>query len=126
MSADMALAEKIRDALRLRELVVYAQILAASAALALFLLRFGPSLLTVFSFLWPPLLSTAAFVAAVLVFRVLSPPHSENQSIQTGEDFLHFVAGHSPEVGSMVGPSVSGEDAETTPAAGMQETKKPL
>ncbi|CAA6657317.1 unnamed protein product [Spirodela intermedia] len=120
----MALAEKLRDALR--EFIFYSLILAAAAALALILLRFGPRLLAVFSFLWPLLLSTAVFLAAVLVFRVLSPPHSENQSNQTGEDFLHFVTDHTPEGGSLAGPSVSGEDAETAQAVGEQETKKLL
>lgn len=88
----MANAEKLKEKfLEYRFHVISA---AACGVAVFYLLRLGPSFLTVVSFFRPLLLSTSAFLAAVLVLRLISPPPAVVLSEQTGERLMDYVAGH--------------------------------
>uniref|UniRef100_A0A1D1YK95 Uncharacterized protein n=1 Tax=Anthurium amnicola TaxID=1678845 RepID=A0A1D1YK95_9ARAE len=85
----MALVKKLPE--KLSEFRLHALLLGALAALALALLRLGSSLL---SFFRPLLLSTALFLAAVLLLRLISQPHAGPPTDRPGEDLMDYVAGH--------------------------------
>ncbi|CAA6653601.1 unnamed protein product [Spirodela intermedia] len=68
----MANVEKLKEKLREHRFHVISA--AACGVVVFYILRLGPSFLTVVSFFRPLLLSTSAFLAAVLVLRLISPP----------------------------------------------------
>ncbi|GMH25042.1 hypothetical protein Nepgr_026885 [Nepenthes gracilis] len=70
-------------------------------------IKLAPSFLDVLSYFWPLLVSTALFLAAVVVFRRLSPPGTEVSGENHGEELLDFVAGQ-PDVAGQ--PEVSTDE----------------
>ncbi|MQM01145.1 hypothetical protein Taro_033892 [Colocasia esculenta] len=119
----MGLVEVLQE--KLPRFRFHALALGALAALALSLARLGPSFLSVVSFFWPLLLSTAFFLAAILVLRIISPTSADPPSNQAGEEFMDYVASRNPledhRPGDDEGSSdEDGEEAATSAAAGEQ------
>ncbi|CAI9088232.1 OLC1v1022511C1 [Oldenlandia corymbosa var. corymbosa] len=54
----------------------------------------APSFIDIVKYFWPLLVSTAMFLAAIVVFgRISPPPHAEVSGDKAGEGILDFVAG---------------------------------
>ncbi|KAL8150694.1 hypothetical protein V2J09_020502 [Rumex salicifolius] len=73
---------------------------AGAAFTAVFaLIKVAPRLLDVLAYFWPLLVSTALFLAVVVVFgRISPPPLDEISGVKTGEGLLDYVAGQPPEL----------------------------
>lgn len=52
----------------------------------------APSLLDILKYFWPLLVSTALFLATIVVFGRISPPLSEAHGEKAGEGLLDYVA----------------------------------
>ncbi|KAM7498991.1 hypothetical protein LguiA_023405 [Lonicera macranthoides] len=75
------------------------------------LLYLAPRFLEILAYFWPLLLSTALFLATVVVFGRTSPPAAEVSGEKAGEDILDFVAGQvQPE--EVLQPEDSGKSEE--------------
>ncbi|MQM13463.1 hypothetical protein Taro_046388 [Colocasia esculenta] len=89
-SAAMGLVEVLQE--KLMRFKFHAPTLGALTALALSLTHLGPCFLSIISFFWPLLLSTAFFLAAILVLRIISLTSADPPSNQAGEEFMDYIA----------------------------------
>ncbi|XP_058069010.1 uncharacterized protein LOC131218467 [Magnolia sinica] len=78
---------------KLQQLKFHFLVSAIFSLLFLFLLYHSPSFVTILSYFWPLLLSTAVFLTSVTVLGQISPPESETSGRKAGEELIGFVAG---------------------------------
>ncbi|WCJ33082.1 hypothetical protein M5689_014465 [Euphorbia peplus] len=63
------------------------------AAIVVTLIYLAPRLVTILAYFWPLFLSTALFLATVVLFGKTSVPNAEASALDAGAGLLDYVAG---------------------------------
>ncbi|KAJ8643755.1 hypothetical protein MRB53_005503 [Persea americana] len=71
--------------------------LSLFSILVALIVTYSSSVVTIFSYFWPLVVSTGLFFAAVVVFGRISPPEADCPGEKTGAELIDYVAGH-PEM----------------------------